>query len=80
MNSKTIIFTVASVVAAAAGAAAIPAAPFADNMVLQRGMRVSVWGTAQPGENVTVSFAGQTMCGTAGTDGCWHAGHDPQAA
>ena len=43
MNARTIIFTVASVVAAAAGAAAIPAAPFADNMVLQRGMRVPVW-------------------------------------
>ena len=42
MNSKSIILTVASVVAAAAGAAAIPAAPFADNMVLQRGMRVPV--------------------------------------
>ena len=80
MNSKTIIFTVASVAAAAAGAAAIPAAPFADNMVLQRGMRVPVWGTAQPGENVTVSFAGQTKCGTAGTDGRWRVDLDPLAA
>ena len=80
MSSKTIIFAVASVVAAAAGAAAIPAAPFADNMVLQRGMRVPVWGTAQPGENVTVSFAGQTKCGTAGTDGRWRVDLDPMAA
>ena len=69
MNTRTIIFTVASVAAAAAGAAAIPAAPFTDNMVLQRGMRVPVWGTAQPDESVTVSFAGQTKRGTAGTDG-----------
>ena len=66
MNTRTIIFTVASVAAVAAGAAAIPAAPFTDNMVLQRGMRVPVWGTAQPGESVTVSFAGQTKRGTAG--------------
>ena len=80
MNSKSIILTVASVVAAAAGAAAIPAAPFADNMVLQRGMRVPVWGTAQPGENVTVSFAGQTKCGIAGTDGRWRVDLDPMAA
>ena len=79
MNSKTIIFAVASV-AAAAGAAAIPAAPFADNMVLQRGMRVPVWGTAQPGENVTVSFAGQTKRGTADTDGRWRVDLDPMAA
>ena len=29
--------------------------PFADNMVLQRGMPVRVWGTADPGEKVTVA-------------------------
>ena len=80
MNTRTIIFTVASVAAVAAGAAAIPAAPFTDNMVLQRGMRVPVWGTAQPGESVTVSFAGQTKRGTAGTDGRWRVDLDPMAA
>ena len=53
---------------------------FADNMVLQRGMRVPVWGTAQPGESVTVSFAGQTKRGTAGTDGRWRVDLDPMAA
>ena len=31
-----------------------------DSMVLQRGVRVPVWGTASPGEAVTISFAGQT--------------------
>lgn len=30
--------------------------PFADGMVLQRGMPVPVWGTAAPGEKVTVAF------------------------
>ena len=34
--------------------------PFSDGAVLQRGMRVPVWGTAEPGERVRVSFAGQT--------------------
>jgi len=35
-----------------------PAAPFTDNMVLQRGVPIPAWGTADPGEAVRVSFAG----------------------
>src|SRR4029079_4630377 len=42
-----------------------------DSMVLQRGVRVPVWGTASPGEAVTVSFVGQTKRTTAGADGRW---------
>lgn len=45
--------------------------PFADGAVLQRGMRVPVWGTALPGERVTVSFAGQVAETAAGADGRW---------
>jgi len=33
--------------------------PFMTHMVLQRGMKVPVWGTADAGESVTVEFAGQ---------------------
>lgn len=40
-------------------------------MVLQRGMAVPVWGRAEPGEVVTVRFAGQTKKATAGSDGRW---------
>ena len=47
------------------------ATPFADNMVLQRGRAVPVWGSADPGEKVTVSFAGQTKTTQAGADGKW---------
>jgi len=43
---------------------------FSDNMVLQQGMRVPVWGTADNGEKVTVTFAGQTVS-TAAKDGKW---------
>lgn len=42
-----------------------------DNMVLQRGMPVPIWGWADAGEKVTVSFAGQTHSATAGKDGKW---------
>ena len=48
-----------------------PAALFSDHMVLQQGMSVPVWGWADPGEQVTVSIAGQTQTATAGADRKW---------
>ena len=47
------------------------ATPFSDHMVLQREKPVAVWGWADAGESVTVSFAGQSKSATAGTDGKW---------
>ena len=44
---------------------------FGDNMVLQQGMAVPVWGWADPGEVVTVRFAGQTRQATADAAGAW---------
>ena len=38
-------------------------------MVLQRGLPVPVWGWADAGEKVSVSFAGQTKTANAGDDG-----------
>ncbi|MBN1589524.1 MAG: 9-O-acetylesterase [Pirellulales bacterium] len=43
------------------------------NMVLQCDMPVPVWGWAEPGETVTVRFAGQSVEATAGADGRWQA-------
>lgn len=40
-------------------------------MVLQRDMAVPVWGWAEAGEEVTVSFADQTKKAKAGNDGKW---------
>jgi sialate O-acetylesterase len=45
---------------------------FSDNMVLQRGMPVLVWGTADGAAAVTVSFNGQEVQTTA-KDGKWSA-------
>jgi sialate O-acetylesterase len=42
-----------------------------DNMVLQRGQPVPIWGWADKGEEVTVSIAGQTLTTKAGADGRW---------
>ena len=44
---------------------------FADNAVLQQDMKVPVWGTAEPGEPVTVEFAGQSVSTTADAAGKW---------
>jgi sialate O-acetylesterase len=44
---------------------------FGDHMVLQRDRPVPVWGKADPGDVVTVKFAGQEVQARAGTDGRW---------
>jgi sialate O-acetylesterase len=44
---------------------------FGDHMVLQEGAKLPVWGWAAPGENVTVSFAGESGSAVAGADGTW---------
>ncbi|MDR1957686.1 MAG: sialate O-acetylesterase [Planctomycetaceae bacterium] len=43
----------------------------ASNMVLQRDLPVPIWGWADSGEKVTVSFAGQTQSATADAEGRW---------
>ncbi|MDE0571405.1 MAG: hypothetical protein OSB44_12030 [Verrucomicrobiales bacterium] len=40
-------------------------------MILQRDMAVPIWGWAEAGEEVTVSFAGQTKKAKASDDGKW---------
>ncbi len=42
-----------------------------DNMVLQQGQRVPIWGWADKGERVTVSIAEQTVAAKADGDGRW---------
>ena len=44
---------------------------FDHSMVLQRELPVPVWGTADAGEQVTVSFAGQKLTATTDSDGRW---------
>jgi sialate O-acetylesterase len=46
-------------------------APFADNAILQRQMKVPVWGWSKPGTKVTVEFAGQKKKTKAGKAGKW---------
>ncbi len=53
---------------------------FADQMVLQREKSVPVWGWADPGEAITVEFAGQSKTQTADADGKWFVRLDPMPA
>ena len=54
-----------------ARAAVTPNPLFADHAVLQQGAKVPVWGTAAPGEAVTVEIAKQSVSVMAGADGKW---------
>ncbi len=54
-----------------AGAAVKLPTIFSDNMMLQRGISAPIWGTAGPGELVTVKIAGQKAIAKAGKDGRW---------
>lgn len=66
--------------AAAAHAAVTPNPLFADHAVLQAGTAVPVWGTAAPGEAVTVELAGLRAATAAGADGTWRVSLGPLAA
>ncbi|HUW19250.1 MAG TPA: sialate O-acetylesterase [Sedimentisphaerales bacterium] len=54
-----------------------PADILGDHMVLQCGMAVPVWGTAEPGEEVTVTFDGQSKKTKADFSGRWMTMLDP---
>ncbi len=57
-----------------------PAPLFQNNAVLQRDKPVPVWGTAEPGEQVSITFGTQTKSTHAGADGRWMVTLDPLAA
>lgn len=51
-----------------------------DGMVLQRGASIPIWGKADAGENVTVSFAGRTQTVVADESGAWRVNLKPMRA
>lgn len=53
---------------------------FNDGAVLQCDMPVNVWGTADPGAEVTVSFAGQEKCAVTDSSKHWKIVLDPMPA
>lgn len=67
---RILIALVLAPVASCAQAAVTPNALFSDNAVLQQGITVPVWGTADDGEQVTVTF-GKQKVSTVAKDGKW---------
>ncbi len=51
-----------------------------DNMVLQADVKTKIWGKADPGEKVNVSFVGQSKDAVADKDGKWSTELDPMKA
>ena len=68
---KLFVFTLALFSAVVAGAKVQLPQMFQNGMVLQRGMPIPVWGTADPGEHVSVTFRKKVYETVAGDDGTW---------
>ena len=71
LHWSCVAFTFAA--AALARAAVTPNPIFGDHMVLQQGRPLPVWGTAAPGEAVSVSVGTQQVTAIAGANGAWRA-------
>ena len=52
----------------------------ASHMVLQQKAALPIWGTAEPGESVTVALGDNTASATAGADGKWSVKLKPMTA
>jgi sialate O-acetylesterase len=53
---------------------------FSNNMVLQRGIPLKIWGWAEPGQSVEVCFSTQKKVTKAGEDGKWGVTLEPLEA
>ena len=85
MNSSlrrfALLFLVALGLSLVEGRADVTLAPlFADHAVLQRDKPVPVWGRADTGEKITVTFGRQTKSTVAGPDGRWSVSLDKLSA
>jgi len=69
--ANRVVFVSIFLLAAIARAEVQPNHLFSDHMVLQNGVSVPVWGTAAPGEQVTVTLGDQKQTAAAGPDGKW---------
>jgi sialate O-acetylesterase len=73
MTRKIHPYLLSAAMTAGAGAVDLPRM-FSDHGFLQQGSAVSVWGWANPGENITVGFGGQKVTAKADANGEWRIG------
>ena len=76
MNKILAISLLLSLCASSATADVKPNGLFNNHAVLQRGIKIPVWGTAADGEKVTVSMNGQTVS-TVAQNGNWEVALEP---
>jgi sialate O-acetylesterase len=79
MRPATICLAILAALACARADVALPSF-FSDHAVLQRDKPLPVWGTAAPGEPVTVSLGTRSATTTTGPDGRWKVTLAPQPA
>jgi sialate O-acetylesterase len=79
-RSRSRLFAAFIALAAVVRANVELASPFTSHAVLQCDLPVPIWGTAAPGERITVVFGGQTQAVTANEEGEWKATLAPLAA
>jgi sialate O-acetylesterase len=81
MHAHRLFLAALSLVAGVSVFADVTLAPvFTDHAVLQRDKPLPVWGQAEPGEHVVVTFGERTGSATAGADGRWIVFLDPVPA
>ncbi len=78
MRAVRVVFTIALLTTVVLTAhAEVTLSGISDNMVVQRGIAVPVFGHADPGERVTVTLGNQSASAVADADGKWQATLDP---
>ena len=75
----TLLCTVACCCTSSLADVSVPSV-FSDHMVLQRDLPIPVWGTASPGEVVSVTFGNQSRSVKAAANGNWRVDFDPMSA
>ncbi len=77
MSRKAFALVLAVLMIGMSGSVALaevrPHALFSDHMVLQQGVPINVWGTAKPGEKISVKLGRQEAPATADDKGKWSA-------
>lgn len=71
MKTVSILLASAALLSASLTAAVTCPPVFGSHMVLQRDRPIPVWGKAERGEKVVVSFHGKVVQTSAGSDGSW---------
>jgi sialate O-acetylesterase len=77
---SSVFLLLAALLALDARADVRPSALFQDHAILQRDKPVPVWGLADPGERVRVTFAGQSVSTIADASGRWRVDLGPLPA